>query len=124
VLEGVAIGFALTLAAAAVTFSAQRRLPYRRMLVATGILLGFVLLVMVGESVQELQLAGWLPTTSIGVGFPGFVGLWFATFPTVEGLAAQAGAALLVIGSYRIAERIRRPVRRRLEPAADARLSL
>ena len=60
------------------------------MLVATGILLGFVLLVMVGESVQEMQLAGWLPTTPIGIEFPGFVNLWFAAFPTVEGLAAQA----------------------------------
>jgi len=120
VLEGVAVGFALTVAAGAITFSAQHRLPYRRMLVATGVLLGFVLLVMVGESVQELQLAGWLPSTPVGIGFPGFVGLWFATFPTVEGLAAQAGAAALVLGSYRIAERIRRPSRRRLEPAAEA----
>jgi len=122
VLEGVALGFAFTLAAAALTFSAQHRLPYRRMLVATGILLGFVLLVMVGESVQELQLAGWLPTTSIGVGFPGFVGLWFATFPTVEGVAAQAAAAALVIGSYLVAERIRRPGRRLFEPAVDRAL--
>jgi high-affinity iron transporter len=113
VLEGVAIGFALTVAAGAITFSAQRRLPYRKMLVATGILLGFVLLVMVGESVQEMQLAGWLPATPIGIGFPGAVSLWFAAFPTVEGLAAQAAAAALVIGSYVAAERIRRP---RLEP--------
>jgi high-affinity iron transporter len=109
VLEGVLLGFALTVVAGAITFSAQRRLPYRKMLVATGILLGFVLLVMVGESVQEMQLAGWLPTTSIGFGFPGFVGLWFAAFPTVEGLFAQAAAAALVIGSYFLAERVRRP---------------
>jgi high-affinity iron transporter len=77
------------------------------MLVATGVLLGFVLLVMVGESIQELQLAGWLPTTPIGVTFPGFVNLWFATFPTVEGLVAQAVAAALVIGSYFLAEHVR-----------------
>jgi high-affinity iron transporter len=118
VLEGVAIGFGLTAAAGAVTFSAQRRLPYRRMLVATGGLLGFVLLVMVGESVQELQLAGWVPTTSLGVGFPGFVQLWFAVFPTVEGLAAQVVAAGVVIGSYFVAQRLRRP-RRTLDPAAQ-----
>jgi high-affinity iron transporter len=119
VLEGVALGLAFTVAAGAITFSAQHRLPYRRMLVATGVLLGFVLLVMVGESVQELQLAGWLPTTSIGVGFPGFVGLWFATFPTVEGIAAQAVAATLVIGSYFVAERARRPARQSLELASE-----
>jgi len=116
VLEGVAVGLAFTIVAGAITFSAQHRLPYRKMLVATGILLGFVLLVMVGESVQELQLAGWLPTTSIGVSFPGFVGLWFATFPTVEGLTAQFAAAGVVIGSYLVAERVRRPDRRASEP--------
>jgi high-affinity iron transporter len=104
VLEGVALGFALTCVVGAITFSAQRRLPYRKMLVATGILLGFVLLVMVGESVQELQLAGWLPTTSIGVEFPGWLGLWLAAFPTVESLGAQALAACVVIGSYYLAE--------------------
>jgi len=92
------------------------------LLVATGVLLGFVLLVMVGETIQELQLAGWLPTTSVGVTFPGFVNLWFATFPTVEGLAAQAVAAALVIGSYFLAEhvRVRAPrARAARQPAAS-----
>jgi high-affinity iron transporter len=111
VLEGVGLGLAFTVAVGAVTFVLQQRLPYKRMLVATGMLLGFVLLVMVGESVQELQLAGWLPTHSLGVSLPGFVGLWFAVFPTVEGVLAQAAAAALVIGSYLLAEhvRVRRP---------------
>ena len=107
VLEGVSIGVGLTMLVGIATFAFQQRLPYRRMLVATGVLLGFVLLVMVGETIQELQLAGWLPTTSVGVTFPGFVNLWFATFPTVEGLVAQAVAAALVIGSYFLAEHVR-----------------
>jgi len=63
--------------------------------------------VMVGESAQELQLAGRLPTTSIAVAIPGRLGLWFAVFPTVESLAAQALAAALVLGSYFVAEEIR-----------------
>jgi high-affinity iron transporter len=113
VLEGVALGFALTVAVGVVTFAFQHKLPYKRMLVATGVLLGFVLLVMVGESIQELQLAGWLPAHAIGVTFPGWINLWLATFPTVEGLVAQGVAALLVIGSYFLAEelRIKRPRR-------------
>ncbi|HEX3226747.1 MAG TPA: hypothetical protein VHQ89_11675 [Gaiellaceae bacterium] len=43
----------------------------------------------------------------------GWVGLWFALFPTVEGIAAQALAAAVVIGSYFLAEhvRVRRPRR-------------
>jgi high-affinity iron transporter len=114
VLEGVALGVALTSAVGIVTFLLQHRLPYRRMLVATGVLLGFVLLVMVGESVQELQLAGWLPMHSLGVTFPGWMGLWLALFPTVEGVVAQLLAAGLVVGSYFVAEeiRVRRPRRR------------
>jgi high-affinity iron transporter len=107
VLEGVALGFVLTLAVGVVTFVLQHRLPYKRMLVATGVLLGFVLLVMVGEEVQEMQLAGWLPTHDLGVQFPGWVGLWFATFPTLQGLVAQGLAAVFVIGSYFLAEYVR-----------------
>ena len=78
---------------------------------------------MVGESIQELQLAGWLPAHSIGVAFPGFVGLWFAVFPTVEGILAQVVAAALVLGSYFLAEhvRVRRP-RARAEQARAPQL--
>jgi high-affinity iron transporter len=89
------------------------------MLVLTGVLIGFVLVVMVGESAQEMQLAGWLPTTPVGVTFPGWIGTWMAIFPTVETLAAQALAALAVIASYLIAEyrRVRGPARRGLAAA-------
>ena len=51
----------------------------------TGVLLGGVLLVMVGEQAQEMQLAQWLPTTEISwlVPFmPDWMGMWFAVFPT------------------------------------------
>jgi high-affinity iron transporter len=126
VLEGVSLGFGLTVLVGAMTFAAQRRLPYRRMLVATGVVLGVVLLVMVGESVQELELAGWLPTHGLGLAVPGWVGLWFAVFPTLEGFLAQTLAAGLVIGSYVLAEhvRVRRPraraAERRVTPAEAA----
>jgi high-affinity iron transporter len=105
VLYGVGVGLALSAIVAVLTFIANRRLPYKRMLIVTGILLGAVLLVMVGEQAQEMQLAHWLPTTPIPAlqrVLPGWVGMWFAVFPTVETLAAQAVAALLVLGSYSI----------------------
>jgi high-affinity iron transporter len=105
VLYGVLAGVALTAIVAVLTFVAHQRLPYRKMLVLTGVLLGIVLLVMVGEQAQEMQLAHWLPTTPVraleGV-IPGWMGLWFAVFPTVETLAAQALAAALVLGSYAV----------------------
>jgi high-affinity iron transporter len=119
VLEGVGIGLAFTAAVGVLTFVAHHRLPYKRMLVLTGAMIGFVLVVMVGESAQELQLAGWIPTTQLGFTLPGWLGTWLAIFPTVETLAAQALAGAAVIGSYLVAEhvRVRRPQRRGLPPS-------
>jgi high-affinity iron transporter len=119
VLEGVALGLGFTAAVGVLTFVAHHKLPYRRMLVLTGAMIGFVLIVMVGESAQELQLAGWLPATQLGITLPGWVGTWFALFPTVETITAQALAATAVIASYLVAEhvRVRRPKRGGLVPA-------
>jgi high-affinity iron transporter len=106
VLYGVSLGLALTTVVGVLTFVAHRRLPYRRMLVFTGVMLGLVLLVMVGEQAQEMQLAQWLPTTPIASlqhVIPAWMGLWFAVFPTVETLAAQLLAAALVVGSFFLA---------------------
>ena len=67
--------------------------------------LGGVLLVMVGSSGQAMQQAGWLPETPIVLPLPEWAGAWLGVYPNVEGLAAQALAALLVIGSYFLARR-------------------
>jgi len=113
VLGGTAIGLILTGIVAALTFIAHRHLPYKKMLILTGILLAGVLVVMVGESAQEMQLAGWLTTTPTRFAFPEWVGMWFAVFPNVEGLVAQLAAMLLVLGSYLSAQYGRRWVSRR-----------
>lgn len=108
VFDGVVIGVLLTCMVAVLTFAAHRKLPYKKMLVLTGMLLGIVLLVMVGEQAQEMQLAHWLPTTvipSLTHVIPQWMGLWFSVFPTVETLSAQALAAVVVIGSYFAARR-------------------
>ncbi|HEY2568070.1 MAG TPA: FTR1 family protein [Candidatus Udaeobacter sp.] len=103
VLKGALLGLVLTAMVAILTFVLQQRLPYRKMLITTGILLGIVLLVMVGEQAQEMQQAHWISTTeitSLKNYLPPWMGLWFAVFPTVETLVAQFIAAVLVIGSY------------------------
>lgn len=105
---GVMLGLLFTVVVAILNFIAHRRLPYRKMLVLTGAMLGAVLLVMVGEQAQEMQLAHWLPTTVIPAlanHIPAWMGLWFSVFPTVETLVAQALAAALVLGSYFIARK-------------------
>ncbi len=110
VLKGTLLGLILSGFVALLTFVLQQRLPYRQMLVTTGILLGGVLLVMVGEQAQEMQLAHWISTTQVPWLVqltPDWAGLWFAIFPTYETLLAQALAAILVIGSYYAARRVR-----------------
>jgi high-affinity iron transporter len=100
VLGGTLIGLGLTALVAYVTFIAQRKLPFRKLLVSTGVMLGAVLLVMVGASSALLQEAGWLPTTRLDLAIPAWVTAWFGVNATVEGLLAQLVAAMLIVGSY------------------------
>ena len=111
---GALLGLVATGAVAVVTFKLQRKLPYKRMLIVTGVLLAFVLVVMVGSTVRTLQGAGWLPIHAIDVDLPYWLGTWFGLFPTWETLGAQALALTFVIGSYFAAEyvRIKRPRKR------------
>jgi high-affinity iron transporter len=120
--RGVTLGLLATAAVGVLTFGLHRRLPYRRLLVITGAMLCLVLLVMVGEQVNEMQLAGWIGTTPIGVQLPGWMGTWFSIFPNVETIVAQTGALALVLGSYFLSQhlRVRRPRRQGLPAAAPA----
>ena len=115
VLEGVVIGALFTAAAGVLTFALHQKLPYRRLLVITGVMLLFVLMVSVGEEVNEMQLAHWIGTTPVsGLYIPGWMGPWFSLFNNWETFIGQAIALLLVLGSYVIAQYIRvwRPRRR------------
>jgi len=120
VLEGVVLGLLFTAAVGVITFVVHERLPYRRLLIITGAMLLVVLFVMVGEEVNEMQLAGWIGTTTIrGLNFPGWAGTWFSLFPNVQTIAAQLAAVALVVGSYFGAQYLRvwRPRRRGQQPA-------
>lgn len=107
VFEGVAIGLAGTAAVGIVTFALAQKLPYRRLLVTTGVMLGVVLVVMVGGSARTLQDLGWIPTTPLGVSFPDWLARWFEVVPTWETLTAQVLAATLVFGSYLAARHVK-----------------
>ena len=103
VLKGALLGLFLSGTVAVLTFVLQQHLPYRKMLISTGILLGAVLLVMVGEEAQEMQLAHWISRTDISWltnVIPAWMEMWFAIFPTYETMVAQLVAAILVVGSY------------------------
>ena len=105
VLQGVAVGALAVLVVGAITFKLQARLPYKKMLVWTGVLIGLVLVTMVGKTVHVMQAVGWVGITPIqGVTPPYWAGLWFGLYATWQGVIMQIGAAVFVVGSYYLAE--------------------
>jgi high-affinity iron transporter len=122
VLQGVAVGFAGVLGVFFLVIALERRLPHKKMLVATGVLITWVLVVLVGQTVQTMQVVGWLPVTPIeGLQVPYWSGVWLGVYPTWQGLLAQAGAAAFVIGSYVAAEAVRKRRRARLAASPAVR---
>jgi hypothetical protein len=92
VLGGIVLGLAGTFAVGFVVFALQAKLPYKKMLIVTGVMIGFVLVVMVGQTARTMQGTGWLPITPAPVDVPYWGGLWFGVFPTWETLGAQVVA--------------------------------
>jgi high-affinity iron transporter len=105
VIQGVAIGLVGTFIVGALVFFLQARLPHKKMLTMTGVMIAVVLVMMVGNTVHVLQTVGWMPITPIGnTVFPYWLGVWFGAYATWEGVVLQAVAVIFVIGSYFVAE--------------------
>jgi high-affinity iron transporter len=122
VLEGVALGLAGTAAVGVVTFWLHHKLPYKKMLVLTGVLVGFVLVVMIGGTALSFQDLGWLPRHQTPFTVPDWMGAWFEMYSSWETLGAQVLAGLFVVGSYFVAQevKVKRPQRRGEMPAVRA----
>src|SRR4051812_395828 len=119
VLEGVALGLIATAIVGTITFWLHHKLPYRRMLVLTGVLIGVVLVVMTGGTALAFQDLGWIPHHDLPFSVPGWLGSWFEIYGTWETVGAQTIAAAFVIGSYFLAQHVKvtRPARRGEQPA-------
>jgi high-affinity iron transporter len=115
---GIAIGLAGTLAVGFVTFKLERKLPYKKMLIATGVLIGLVLAVMVGTTVHSLQGLGWVGSTPTGFTLQPWWGQWLGVYATWQGIGAQLAALLAVYGSYAAARQVQGRRRRRAAPEA------
>jgi high-affinity iron transporter len=99
---GALIGVFLSGCVAVLTFVSHHRLPYKKMLVVTGVLLAAVLFVMIGEEVFEMQQANWIGTASISwlSWLPDWAGTWLSIFPDAYVIGAQLVGLFLVLGSY------------------------
>ena len=111
---GTLIGVGATAVVGYLTFFLHHKLPYKRMLVLTGVLLGIVLVVMVGGSARTLQDIGVLSTSPLPMAFPDWWARWFEVVPTYETLTIQLLAGAFVVGSYYAAEWWSKEKRRRM----------
>jgi high-affinity iron transporter len=121
---GAGIGLSATLIVGVITFKLQRKLPFKRMLILTGVLIALVLAVMVGTTVHNMQGIGWLPTSTTSFDVPVDWSTWLGVYPTWQGVGAQVGALVFVLGSYVAAREIQvrgpqRRAKRRASPSAQ-----
>jgi high-affinity iron transporter len=119
---GAGIGLSGTLIVGVATLKLQRKLPYKRMLIVTGVLIALVLAVMVGTTVHNMQGIGWLPITPTSFNVPLDWSTWLGVYPTLEGIGAQIFSLVFVIGSYFLAREIQ--VNRHRRGARSANRSL
>lgn len=105
VFYGALVGLLFSGILAFLSFVGNQRIPYKRMLVLTGVLLAIVLFIMVGEQVFEMEQAGWFSPATISwlSWLPDWTGIWLSIFPDWYALFAQFVALVLVLGSYYLA---------------------
>ena len=109
VVLGVLLSLATVILVGMIVFRLHKNLPYMKILIITGILIGSVLLQMVGSTAHVMQVVGWLPIHVVhGLNLPYWLGTWFGIYPTWEGLGLQIASAVFVVGSYYLAEGIRK----------------
>ena len=58
----------------------QRKLPYQKMLIATGVMIAVVLAVMTGATAHVLQGLGWLPSTPTAFDVPLWASRWLGIY--------------------------------------------
>jgi high-affinity iron transporter len=85
-LIGLAAGLGVIGLAGWAIFTWGMKLPYRKLLVWTGVLVVTILATFLGSTVRLFQTIGWLPVHPIpGVEIPTWMGTWLGIYPSWEG---------------------------------------
>ena len=101
VLLGVLAGFVFigTIGTLIIFFGAK--LPYRKLLVVTGILVVSIMVTFLGSAVRLFQTVGWMPVHPVpGLDLPNWVGVWLGIYPSWEGLLIPPLALVYVGGAW------------------------
>ena len=100
-LAGVGAAVVGLMAIAWAIFRYSARLPLSLIFTGTSILMCVLAVILAGKGVAALQEAGAVAASLVGIPAVPLLGI----FPTVQGLAAQLGVALLVLAAFRLASR-------------------
>jgi len=77
------------------------KLPYRKLLVVTGLLVVSIMVTFVGSTVRLFQTVAWLPIHPVAwLHIPAWAGQWFGLYPSVEGLLLPPLALVYVGGAW------------------------
>jgi high-affinity iron transporter len=100
---GVGIGLLLLVALGFAALKLGMKLPYFKLLMATALLIGIVLITFVGGGVRTMQTVGWLSVHKIApVSFPAWVGRWLGVYNSWETVIGQVLIAGIVLGTWRV----------------------
>ncbi|MDP9291751.1 MAG: hypothetical protein M3O82_05245, partial [Verrucomicrobiota bacterium] len=98
---GLAIGAAFIAAVGFAIWGIGARLPYRKLLVVTGLMVVTIFVTFLGSTVRLFQTVGWMPIHPItSLHIPTWVGLWFGIYPSWEGLLIPPAGLLYVGGAW------------------------
>ncbi|HSJ04535.1 MAG TPA: FTR1 family protein [Verrucomicrobium sp.] len=87
VLIGLSIGLTIVGGLGLGVFYIGAKLPYRRLLVITGVLVITVLVTFLGSTVRLFQTVGWMPIHPITwLDIPTWMGTWLGLYPSWQGL--------------------------------------
>ncbi len=101
VVIGVAVGAVFIALVGGLTFTFGVKLPYRRLLVITGVLVVSIMVSFLGSTVRLFQTVSWLPVHPVpGLHVPAWAGLWLGLYPSWEGLFIPPLALVYVVGAW------------------------
>jgi high-affinity iron transporter len=98
---GSAIAVAFLILLGTLTFRYGVKLPYRKLMVLTGLLVVSIMVTFLGSTVRLFQTVNWLPIHPIySLHFPNWTGLWLGLYPSWEGLLIPPLALVYVGGVW------------------------
>ncbi len=97
--SGVAVVFLVLIGM--LTFRYGVKLPYRKLMVLTGVLVVSIMMTFIGSTVRLFQTVNWMPIHPIySLHFPNWAGLWLGLYPSWEGVLIPPLALIYVGGAW------------------------